>query len=227
MDRKDFFKIPSSKVNSQELLKFQEEDSVEVLNEKFKWVSKINDEESGRYTSLRQRADVLLTFHISFASLLLSGTYFGLFSAYINDKTSVLIISAGMFFVLCSIICGAYYSFKVVGVPSFKHFVDPTLALEPYSSQKEWLQKAITEVLIIYKKNLDIIEDIAFKTRLSSDFLVLGMVATLTMLGLAPISPMIKSIFFVSPSILGGVVIGIAFVFASIYFLICKPRPYR
>ena len=179
MKHTEFFQTKASKIKRNEIIDSLNEDTIEVLNEKYLWVSKINDNESERNEGLRNKAGVLLGLHIGLASLLLSGSFFNLFSEIKKNEWGALFAGCIILFIFGSISAGIFYSLKVGGIPRFANVIDPTLSLEPYKSTENWLKVVIAETLIVYKKNLEPIELGAFWTRLSFDFLILATLATI------------------------------------------------
>ena len=51
MNRKDFFQKETAEIKRNEIINSLKNDPIEVLNEKYLWISKINDNESDRNVS--------------------------------------------------------------------------------------------------------------------------------------------------------------------------------
>lgn len=224
MKRTDFFPKEASKIKPNEIIDSLNEDTIEVLNEKYLWVSKINDNESGRIEGLRNKAGVLLGLHIGLASLLLSGSFFNLFSEITKNEWGALFAGCITLFIFGSISMGIFYSLKVGGIPRFANVIDPTLSLESYKSTENWLKMVIAETLIVYKKNLKPIGLGAFWTRLSFDFLISATLTTI--IGVL----VVKTYTFVADKniseshlVIGGFV-GLVLVIIVKYILVDCPR---
>ena len=108
MNRKDFFQKETAEIKCNEIIDSLKNDTIEVLNEKYLWISKINDNERDRYEGLRKKAEILLGLHIGFASLLLSGFIFNIFPEF-TSKFNVFFAAAIFIFIFASIILGIYY----------------------------------------------------------------------------------------------------------------------
>lgn len=220
MNRKDFFLKEASEIKYDDILNSLNTDTIEVLNEKYLWVSKINEYERERNDGLRNMAGILLGLHIGFASLLLSGSFFELFSQFVKNNLGMLFIASISVFIFVSLLFGIYYSVKVSGVPRFVNVIDPTLSLESCKSCEEWLKGAITETLMVYKKNLDLIGSNAFRTRLSFDFLILAISASILAVIIWKIGPL------VGVDVIGGF-IGFILFLVVYYYMTMNPRNYE
>lgn len=226
MNRKDFFQKETAEIKRNEIINSLKNDPIEVLNEKYLWISKINDNERDRNEGLRKKAEILLGLHIGFASLLLSGFVFKIFPEF-NSKFNVLFIATILIFTFGSIIFGIYYSLKVGGIPRFINVLDPTLVLEPHQSNESWLKEVIAETLIVYKKNLNTIRLNAFRTRLSFDFLIFSIFAVIIAFVVTEICKLIgKEINFMKFIIIGGL-LGFFLLFIIRKILTTKPRSYE
>lgn len=226
MNRKDFFQKETAEIKRNEIINSLKNDPIEVLNEKYLWISKINDNERDRNEGLRKKAEILLGLHIGFASLLLSGFVFKIFPEF-NSKFNVLFIATILIFTFGSIIFGIYYSLKVGGIPRFINVLDPTLVLEPHQSNESWLKEVIAETLIVYKKNLNTIRLNAFRTRLSFDFLIFSIFAVIIAFVVTEICKLIgKEINFMKFIIIGGL-LGFFLLFIIRKILTTKPRNYE
>ena len=223
MNRKDFFQKEISERERNEIISSLENDTIEVLNEKYIWISKINENERDRNEGFHKKAEILLGLHVGFTTILLSGFVFDIFPKF-TSKCNTLFSGIILTFIFGSIILGIYYSLKVGGIPRFFNFLDPTLVLEPHKSDKSWIKEAITETLIVYKKNLDAIGLNAFRTRLSFDFLIVSLFTVIIAFTVTEINE--KEINFEKYLIFGGI---IGFILLSILrkILTNKPRSYE
>lgn len=225
MNRKDFFQKEVSEIKHNDILESLDADPIDVLNEKYLWVSKINENESERNRGLRDKAEILLGIHIGLASLLLSGSFFELFTKFTKNGLGLLFTGVVIIFIFGSILCGSLYSLKVGGIPRFVNVIDPTLSLESYNTNEKWLKDAIAETLMVYKKNLDVIKLNAFRTRLSFDFLMLAVVATLLTLIIVDVSPILAD--SVLCDFIKGVFLGVILLIIAWLVLTKKPRSYE
>ncbi len=225
MNRKKFFQIKTSEIKNTDIIASLNTDTIEVLNEKYQWVSKINESERERNTGLRNMAGILLGLHIGFTSLLLSGSFFNLFTELIKNNSGMLFAASITIFIFGSLFLGIYYSVKVSGVPRLVNVIDPTLSLEPYESCEVWLKGAIAETLIVYKRNLEVIGSNAFRTRLSFDFLILAIFASILAVAMTKTSLVVEEVNF-TYYIMGGFV-GFVLLLIVRYILIEKPRSYE
>lgn len=226
MDKKDFFQKEASEMNRNDIIDSLKSDTNEVLNEKYHWVSKICDNEDNRNNSFRTKAEILLGIHIGFISLLLGGSFFGIFSELMKNNLGMLFTGFILIFISGSPLFGIYYSLKVVGIPSFINVIDPTLSLIPYKSKEDWLKEVIGEILIVYKKNLKMIGSNAFYTRLSFDFLIIGIFAAILAVIVMKSFSFAEQEIILSNLIYGGI-IGILLFIIIRFFLINKPRGYK
>lgn len=226
MDKKDFFQKEASEINRQDIINSLASDTNEVLNEKYLWVSKICDDEENRNNSFRTKAEILLGIHIGFISLLLGGSFFSIFSEFIKNNLGMLFTGFIIIFIFGSPLFGIFYSLKVVGIPSFINVIDPTLSLKPYKSKEDWLKEVIGDTLMVYKKNLKIIESNAFYTRLSFDFLLIAIFSAILAVIVMKSFSLAEQQIVLNNLIYGGI-IGIIFLLIVKYFLINKPRGYK
>lgn len=176
MEQSDFF---NKAVTRNEIIKSLDGDTIEILNEKYLLVSKINENESERNEGVRNKARMFLGLHIGLASILLSGLFFNLFSETKKNEWGALFTGCIIIFIFGSISLGIFYSLKAGGIPRYAHIIDPTLSLKSYKSTENWLKTVIADTLIVYKNNLEIIGLSIFWTRLSFDFLVLATCTTI------------------------------------------------
>jgi hypothetical protein len=226
VNRKDFFQKKTAEIKRNEIINSLNNNTIEVLNEKYLWISKINDNERDRTEGLRKKAEILLGLHIGFASLLLSGFIFNIFPEF-NSKFNALFTATILIFTFGSIILGIYYSLKVGGIPRFTNVLDPTLVFEHHQSNESWLKEVIAETLIVYKKNLNTISSNAFRTRLSFDFLIFSIFAVIIAFVVTEICKLIgKEINFVEFIIIGGL-LGFFLLFIIRKILTTKPRSYE
>lgn len=179
MNRKHFFQMDVSEIDYNNLFDSLKDDTTGVLNEKYNWVSKINEEENKRHEGLRNKAGLLLGLQIGFASLLLNGSFFDLFNKLEKTELGLELTVTVIVFIFATIFIGIYYSLKVGIIPQFRNVIDPTLSLEFYDSEAEWLKKAITETLIVYKKNLHRIALDASSVRYSFYFILTAVFASI------------------------------------------------
>ena len=226
MDKKDFFQKEASEINRQDIINSLASDTNEVLNEKYLWVSKICDDEENRNNSFRTKAEILLGIHIGFISLLLGGSFFSIFPEFIKNNLGMLFTGFIIIFIFGSPLFGIFYSLKVVGIPSFINVIDPTLSLKPYKSKEDWLKEVIGDTLMVYKKNLKIIESNAFYTRLSFDFLLIAIFSAILAVIVMKSFSLAEQQIVLNNLIYGGI-IGIIFLLIVKYFLINKPRGYK
>lgn len=176
MKRNEFFLKQASQIKHEELVSSFEENNIEVLTAKYQWVSKINEDEINRYEGFRKKAEILLGFHIGFATLLLSNVIY-IFPRFTSKLTLFSVFL--LIIIFGSILLGIYYSLRVCAVPRFRHFLDISLVLNPHKSEERWIKEAIAEIMIVYKNNLDIISSYSFRTLLSFDFLIISLIATI------------------------------------------------
>lgn len=174
MNRVSFFDIDNCNANRDTFINLLKNDDVSVLKGKYDWVSKITEEENNRHNGICNKAGLLLGFQIGFASLLLSGNFIDIFSKLYKTEFGLLFTVAVIVIIFALIFAGAYYSLKVGIVPRFKNFIDPTLSLQSYKSEEEWLVEAITESLIVYRKNLQKISIDASRLSLSFNFFLIA-----------------------------------------------------
>lgn len=179
MNRKHFFQMDISEIDCNDLLDSLKDDKTGVLKEKYNWVLKINEDENKRHEGLRNKAGLLLGLQIGFASLLLNGAFFDLFYELEKTKLGLELTVAVIVFIFATIFIGIYYSLKVGIIPQFRNVIDPTLSLEFYDSESEWLKKTITETLIVYKKNLHRIALDALSVRRSFYFFLAAVFASI------------------------------------------------
>jgi hypothetical protein len=180
MNRRDFFQIDASQIDRNELLTSLASDNIDVLKNKYNWLSKIIEDENKRQEGLRNKAGLLLGFHIGFMSLLLNSTFFNLFSKLEEIELGLGFTAVVIVFIFVSIIFGIYFSLKVGIIPSFRNVIDPTLSLEFYESEEKWLTEAITEMLIVYKKNLDRIALDVHCVRLSFRYFLISVFSSIS-----------------------------------------------
>lgn len=226
MNWKDFFQKETAEIKRNEIINSLKNDPIEVLNEKYLWISKINDNERDRNEGLSKKAEILLGLHIGFASLLLSGFISDIFPEF-TSKFNVLFTATILIFTFGSIIFGIYYSLKVGGIPRFIHVLDPTLVFEPHQSNESWLKEVIAETLIVYKKNLNTIELNAFRTRLSFDFLIFSIFTVIIAFVVTEICRLIgKEINFIKFIMVGGL-LGLFLLFIVRKILTTIPRSYE
>ncbi|CAD6493105.1 MAG: hypothetical protein DIAAKJNI_00441 [Candidatus Argoarchaeum ethanivorans] len=226
MDKKDFFQKEASEINRKDIINSLVSDANEVLNEKYLWVSKICDNEENRNNSFHTKAEILLGIHIGFISLLLGGSFFSIFSEFIKNNLGMLFTGFIIIFIFGSPLFGIFYSLKVVGIPSFINVIDPTLSLKPYKSKEDWLKEVIGDTLMVYKKNLKIIESNAFYTRLSFDFLLIAIFSAISAVIVMKSFSLAEQQIVLNNLIYGGI-IGIIFFLIVKYYLINKPRGYK
>ena len=226
MNRKDFFQKETAEIKRNEIINSLNNNTIEVLNEKYLWISKINDNERDRNEGLRKKAEILLGLHIGFASLLLSGFIFNIFPEF-TSKFNALFTATILIITFGSIILGIYYSLKVGAIPRFINVLDPTLVFEPHQSNESWLKEVIAETLIVYKKNLDPIKSNAFRTRLSFDFLIFSTFFVIITFVVTKIYKLIENeINFIEFYIIGGF-LGFFLLIILITILTNKPRDYE
>lgn len=224
MDRKCFFQ--KSNIERNEILDSLQDDTLDILNEKYLWVSKINENENKRHEGLRNKAGVLLGLHIGFASLLLNGPFFNQFSEFKKTELGLILTVTIVSFIFGAILLGIYYSLKVGAIPRFVNVIDPTLSLESYSSKENWIKEVIVETLLVYKKNLGIIQLNTFRISLSLDFLLYAVFTSILVIIISKACNFISEEVIFETSIILGVCIGIIFIFIARYVSINRQRSY-
>lgn len=179
MNGKDFFQIDASQIDRNELLASLTNDDANVLKGKYNWLLKIIEDENKRQEGLHNKAALLLGFHIGIVSLLLNNTFFDLFSKLKEIELGLELTAVAIVFIFVSIILGIYFSLKVGIIPSFKNVINPTLSLEHYESEEKWLKITITEMLIVYRNNLDRISSDVHYVQLSFRYFLTAVFSTI------------------------------------------------
>ena len=174
---------------------------------------------------MHKKAEIILGLHIGFATILLSGFVFDIFPKFTSENNT-LFSGIILTFIFGSIILGIYYSLKVGGIPRFINVLDPTLVLEPHKSDKSWIKEAITETLIVYKKNLDVIGLNAFRTRLSFYFLITSLFTVIIAFTVTEISKLNENEINFKEYLIFGGIIGFLLLLILRKILTTKPRSY-
>lgn len=218
MDRDSFFPMACSEINREDFLDLLKSDSIDVLKDKYDWVKKISDEENKRHEGLRNKAGLLLGFQIGYISFLSNGNFLNTFSEINKTKFGLEFTVSSIVIIYTLMFIAIFYSLTGGITPHLKNVVDPTLSLQYCKSEDEWLRETITEILIIYKKNLKKISLDASRFYLSFKYFIAAVIfSVLTIMIVETCNSITKGINF--EHLIFGFCLGLLVILAIRYFV--------
>lgn len=199
--------------------------SVEVLEDDYDFISKILENEKERMNYFRSKAELMLTIYLAFISTLLGSSLLGIFSETLTTDDGIIFIFGGGIFIAIVSIIGITQLVLIIH-PKMLYVVDPMIVIKKHNSKIDWLKEAIADSLYVYRNNLPRIGLASYRIRTSIDCLILGVSATIFIILYYIFASFLLANLDKAIYIVLGLVIGLVFLSIALYQIMFKPRSY-